>query len=163
MPMLKNVVGEYLTKLVGEEGVKVIKKLPKGEVTDEKIAEMTGVDLQTVRRTLYILYENRLAVYRRERNKESGWLTYLWKVDLHDIDLVLEAEMRKLLDRLQKRLEFERENVFYVCEEGHRVLFDVAVGANFMCSTCGKVLGHQDNAELINALGKRIDEIQAVL
>ena len=74
--ILNKVVIGCLTQLVREEGVRVIKKLPEGEVTDEKIAEITGADVQIVRRTLYILYETRLAVYRRERNKETGWLTY---------------------------------------------------------------------------------------
>ncbi len=160
---LNNVIIGFLTQLVGEEGVRVITNLPEGEVTDEKIAEITGVEIQIVRRTLYILYESRLAVYRRERNKESGWLTYLWKVDLHEIDLTLEVEMRKLSCNLQKRLEFERNNVFYICDEEHRVLFDSATEENFMCLNCGKVLRYQDNGDLINALEGRVGEIQAVL
>ena len=161
--ILNNVVIGWLTQLVGEEGVRVIKKLPEGEVTDEKIAEVTGADVQIVRRTLYILYETRLAIYRRERNKETGWLTYLWKVNLHGIDLVLEVEMRKLSGNLQKRLEFERNNVFYICEGGHRVLFDLATEEDFICPNCEKVLGYQDNWELVNALENRVEEIQAVL
>ncbi|MDD2666014.1 MAG: transcription factor [Methanocellales archaeon] len=158
-----NVIIGFLNQLIGEEGIRVITNLPEGEVTDEKIAEITGVEIQIVRRTLYILYESRLAIYRRERNKESGWLTYLWKVDLHEIDVVLEVEMRKLYVNLQKRLEFERNNVFYICDEGHRALFDSATEENFRCLNCGKVLRYQDNGELINALEERIGKIQAVL
>ncbi len=160
---LNNVIIGFLNQLIGEEGIRVVTNLPEGEVTDEKIAEITGAEIQTVRRTLYILYESHLAIYRRERNKESGWLTYLWKVDLHEIELVLEVEMRKLSGNLQKRLEFERDNVFYICDEGHRSLFDLATEENFMCLNCGKVLRHQDNGELIDALEERVGEIQAVL
>ena len=39
--------------------------MPEGEVTDEEIAEKTGVLLNTVRRTLFILYENKFAICRR--------------------------------------------------------------------------------------------------
>src|SRR5659263_747260 len=58
------VIKGYLINLVGEEGYKVVANMPEGEVTDEKIAQATGVLLNIVRRTLFILYENRLAGYR---------------------------------------------------------------------------------------------------
>ncbi|NYT00141.1 MAG: transcription factor [Methanocellales archaeon] len=161
--ILNKVVIGCLTQLVGQEGVDMIKNMPDGEVTDEKISEITGSEIQIVRRTLYILYENRLAIYRRERNKESGWLTYLWKVDLHDIYLVLEVEMRKLSFNLQKRLDFERNNVFYICEDGNRFLFDLAAEENFVCPDCEKSLIYQDNGQLINALENRLEKMQAVL
>jgi len=67
----------YLRNLVGDEGLEIVEKVPLGELTDEKIAEETGANLNTVRRTLYVLYENRLARYRRERDRDSGWLTYI--------------------------------------------------------------------------------------
>ncbi|VVB86465.1 Transcription factor E [uncultured archaeon] len=79
------VIKGYFINLVGEEGFKVVEKMPEGEVTDEKIAEVTGVLLNIVRRTLFILYENRLAVYRRVRDTDSGWLTYLWRLDLGNL------------------------------------------------------------------------------
>ncbi|MCX9025926.1 MAG: transcription factor, partial [Candidatus Methanoperedens sp.] len=64
------VIKGYLINLVGEEGYKVVANMPEGEVTDEKIAQATGVLLNIVRRTLFILYENRLANYRRERDTD---------------------------------------------------------------------------------------------
>ncbi len=161
--IINNVVIGCLTQLVGEDGVEMIENMPEGEVTDEKVSEITGTDIQIVRRTLYILYENRLALYRRERNKESGWLTYLWKVDLHGINILLEVEMRKLLVNLQRRLDFEMENVFYICEEGNRLLFDLATEENFVCPNCGKALIYQNNSEIVKAIENRVEEMQAVL
>jgi len=49
------VIKGYLINLVGEEGFKVVQNMPEGEVTDEKIAQATGVLLNIVRRTLFIL------------------------------------------------------------------------------------------------------------
>jgi len=51
----------YLKNLVGEDGLEMIERASINELTDEKIAEETDANLNTVRRTLYILYENRLA------------------------------------------------------------------------------------------------------
>ena len=65
------VVRGYLMSLVGEDGLKMIEGMPEGEVTDEEIAAKTGVLLNTVRRTLFILYENKFAVCRKgERFKQ---------------------------------------------------------------------------------------------
>jgi len=151
----------YLTKLIGKDGLTMVDKAPKGEATDEKVAEVTGVSLNTVRRALYILYENGLASYRRERDKDSGWLTYLWKIDLSNICDVLDAEMQKLLKNLQKRLEAERNGVFYACVDGcGRFLFELAAETNFVCPICGAALEHQDNTKLVKALEKRVKEIQ---
>jgi transcription initiation factor TFIIE subunit alpha len=108
----------YLKNLVGEDGLEMVGRASINELTDEKIAEETDANLNTVRRTLYILYENRLANYRRERDKDSGWLTYLWKVDLNEVERNVEEEAQKLVRRLETRLDFEAQNVCYTCENG---------------------------------------------
>lgn len=155
------VIKGYLLNLVGDEGFKVVKNMPKGEVTDEKIAEATGVLLNIVRRTLFILYENRLAVYRRERDTDSGWLTYLWKLDLGNISGQLELEAKKLLKNLKTKLEFEQDKVFYICEkEDGRFLFEQAAELGFICQVCGGKLRFQENEPIIKALEQRISELE---
>jgi len=155
------VIRGYLINLVGEEGFKVVQNMPEDEVTDEKIAEVTGVLLNIVRRTLFILYENRLAVYRRVRDTDSGWLTYLWKLDLSNIDRQLELESKKLLRNLKTKLEFEDGKVFYACtNQRERYLFEVAAELEFICPACGEELEYQDNEMMITALKKRISELE---
>jgi transcription initiation factor TFIIE subunit alpha len=155
------VIKGYLINLVGEEGFKVVKNMPKGEVTDEKIAEATGVLLNIVRRTLFILYENRLAVYRRERDTDSGWLTYLWKLDIDNLNSQLELEAKKLLRNLKTKLEFEQDKVFYICEkQDGRFLFEQAAELEFKCPICGGELRYEENAPKINALKQRISELE---
>ncbi len=165
------VIKSCLINLVGEEGFIVIRDMPRGEVTDEAIAEKTGVVLNVVRRTLFILYENRLATYRRERDVNSGWLTYLWKLDIQNMDHVLKAQVEKLKKNLEERLQFEEENVFYACpnaerehEEGEpdRFLFETASETEFICPVCGGDLEYQDNSEIIKAIKQRIKELESV-
>ncbi|HEY9247078.1 MAG TPA: transcription factor [Candidatus Methanoperedens sp.] len=155
------VIRGYLISLVGEEGFKVVQNMPEGEVTDEKIAEVTGVLLNIVRRTLFILYENRLAVYRRVRDTDSGWLTYLWKLDLSNLDRQLELESKKLLKNLKTKLEFEEGKVFYTCQKQcNRYLFETAAELEFICPVCGEELEYQDNEMTIKALKKRISRLE---
>ena len=158
----------YIHKLVGEEGINIVEKMldkvPDKEVTDEKIAEISGINLNLVRKTLYILYENHLALYRRERDKDSGWLTYLWKLDLDNTANMLKNETRKLIKKLERRLDFEN-NEFYVCEEEppHRLLFDYAMDSNFTCPVDGSPMAYYDNNDEKIALQDRIDRLKNMI
>ncbi|MEM2925234.1 MAG: transcription factor [Methanocellales archaeon] len=160
------IIRAYIKQLVGDEGLTVVEKMPSEEVTDEKIAEITGVSLNVVRRTLYILYENHLAKYRRVRDKESGWLTYLWTLDISNIDFVLEDEMKKLLRNLKRYLEFEESNVFYVCSGDPpcgRYSFDIAAKYNFSCPNCEAKLVFQDNAKIVEGIKERISQLEKAI
>ena len=153
----------YLKNLVGEHGLEMIERVSPDELTDEKMAEETGSNLNTVRRTLYILYENRLANYRRERDKDSGWLTYLWRVDLSDIARNIDDEAQKLIRRLEARLDFEGQNVCYTCTNGcGRFLFETASDYDFVCPFCQTSLDHQDSSILIEALRAKLEELKSV-
>jgi transcription initiation factor TFIIE subunit alpha len=159
--LIDSVIKGYLINLVGEEGYKVVANMPEGEVTDEKIAQATGVLLNIVRRTLFILYENRLANYRRERDANSGWLTYLWKLDLSNLNRQLDIEAKKLLKNLKTKLEYEEDKVFYLCEkQDGRFLFEVAAEMEFKCPLCGSELVYQENESIIHGLKQRITQLE---
>ncbi len=169
MSVLDNkAISGYIKKLVGDDGMEIVEKMlekvPDKEVTDEKVAELSGINLNLVRKTLYILYENHLALYRRERDKDSGWLTYLWKLDLDNAENMLKNETRKLIKKLERRLEFEN-NEFYVCDERppHRLLFDYAMDANFTCPVDGSPMAYYDNEEEKQVLQDRIEKLKAAL
>ena len=159
--LIDPVIKGYLINLVGEEGYKVVLNMPEGEVTDEKIAQATGVLLNIVRRTLFILYENRLANYRRERDANSGWLTYLWRLDLRNLNHQLDIESKKLLKNLKTKLEFEEDKVFYLCErQDGRFLFEVAAEMEFKCPLCAGELIYQENESVIMGLKQRIIQLE---
>lgn len=156
-----SVLQGLLLNLVGEEGIKVITNMPEGEVTDEEVSQVTDVALNVVRRTLYILFENRLAFYRRERNKDSGWLTYLWKLDLSGINNLLDDQLIKLIKNLKTKLDFENNNMFYICNNNcGRFVFDVVSETEFLCPICGDDVIYQDNEIVKQCLIKRINELE---
>ncbi|MFB6177249.1 MAG: transcription factor, partial [Halobaculum sp.] len=108
------VIQKYLHELVGPTGMPVAAAPPDGEVTDEELAEELGLELNDVRRALFILYENDLASYRRVRDEDSGWLTYLWTFEYENIPENLEEEMHRLLDGLEQRRDYEHDHQFYL-------------------------------------------------
>ncbi|MFW9949983.1 MAG: hypothetical protein ACFFKA_07650 [Candidatus Thorarchaeota archaeon] len=50
--------------------------------------------LNTVRKTLYKLYSEKLAQFRRIRDKSTGWFIYYW---WHEFDMLEEIIMEKII------------------------------------------------------------------
>jgi transcription initiation factor TFIIE subunit alpha len=155
----------YLFRLIGVEGINLLEKYPEeGEYSDEDLAARTGINLNSVRHTLYTLYEKRLAEYRRIKNNETGWLTYLWRLRLDQISGAIREDMEMMLEKLQTRERYEEENDFYKCVEcGLIFTFNHAMDQGFECHECGKPMTHRDNDILLRALKRRIASIQQSL
>ena len=158
------VIQKYLHELVGPKGMPVAAAPPDGEVTDEELAEELGLELNDVRRALFILYENDLASYRRLRDEDSGWLTYLWTFEYETIPENLAEEMERLLEALNEREEYERNHEFYLCEIcSIRFEFGEAMDFGFECPECGSPLESMDNDRLVEAMERRIEELESEL
>lgn len=158
------VVQKYLNELVGPKGMPVAAAPPDGEVTDEELAERLGLELNDVRRALFILYENDLATYRRVRDEDSGWLTYLWTFEYDHIPENLADEMERLLTALEERRDYEDRNEFYLCEVcSIRFEFGEAMDLGFECPECGSQLEAMGNEELITAIDERIEDLRTEL
>jgi transcription initiation factor TFIIE subunit alpha len=155
------VVQKYLHELVGPAGMQVAAAPPDGEVTDEELAERLGLELNDVRRALFILYENDLASYRRLRDEDSGWLTYLWTFHYENVPGNLREEMERLLESLEERREYEVDNEFYLCEVcAIRFEFAEAMDLGFECPECGSQLEGMENTHLIEAMDARIADLR---
>jgi len=155
------VIQKYLHELVGPTGMPVAAAPPDGEVTDEELAEELGLELNDVRRALFILYENDLASYRRLRDEDSGWLTYLWTFKYEKIPEKLEEEMYRLLEALEERREYERDNEFYLCENcGIRFEFGEAMDFGFECPECGSQVEAMENTRLVEAMERRLEALR---
>jgi transcription initiation factor TFIIE subunit alpha len=155
------VIQKYLHELVGPKGMPVAAAPPEGEVTDEELAEELGLELNDVRRALFILYENDLASYRRLRDEDSGWLTYLWTFEYENIPEQLETEMYTLLEALEERREYERTHEFYLCEVcGIRFEFGEAMEFGFDCPDCGNEIDAMENTRLVEAMEERVADLR---
>ena len=155
------VIQKYLHDLVGPTGMPVAAAPPDGEVTDEELAEELGLELNDVRRALFILYENDLAAYRRVRDEDSGWLTYLWTFHYENIPENLEEEMYRLVDALEGRIEYETEHQFYLCETcSLRFEFEEAMEFGFECPECSTQLEAMENTRMVEAMEWRLDQIR---
>lgn len=113
-----------------------------------------------MRKTLYKLYSEKLAQFRRIRDKSTGWFIYYW---WHEFDLLEEIliEKKNLIDtKLRERLLFEENNYFFLCKNCQtkkvKYNFDEAFELNFRCPDCGNPLEAQDNQKIIEFLKNKI-------
>jgi len=157
-------VRAYLHRLVGDEGLDLIERFPEeGEHSDEDLAAKTGINLNSVRHTLYTLYERRLAEYHRIKNNETGWLTYLWTHRLDRVPAAIKEDMKMMLEKLEARECYEEENDFYLCKTCGTFTFNEVMELDFACPRCTQPVEHFDNEALLSALKRRISAIRECL
>lgn len=157
---------ELAMDMGGEEAVEVIKALEKkGEATDEELAEATEIRVNTVRKILYMLYDTKLADFKRIRDKETGWYYYYWRLDTKRLPEILRAKKMEELKTLRRMLEEETQEIYYHCgNPGHpKLTFDEALEYEFQCPICGAMLQEYDNSAIVEELKKRIHELEKEL
>ncbi|MCS7386462.1 MAG: transcription factor E [archaeon GB-1867-005] len=154
-----------IEEIGGEDAVAVALALAEEyELTDEKIAEKTGIKLNSVRKILYTLFDNQLASYRRIRDKSTGWYIYLWRLNRDNIESLVNLKKQLVLEKLSQRLEYERNHIFFYCpKDGVRLTFENAVETSFKCPICDAPLQPHDNKEIISFLEKRVEALKKEL
>ena len=150
----------------GEEAVQIVNALKGiGETTDDEIATQTEIRLNTVRKILYKLYDHSLVGLRRSRDKTTGWFIFHWRLQLDQLQGFILNQKRRVLEKLEMRLEYENAHDFYSCSTPgcKRIPFEDAMELVFRCPTCNKLLMHFDNTELKSSLQAHIDALKAEL
>jgi transcription initiation factor TFIIE subunit alpha len=152
---------EFLEDLLGKGGIEVASIIQKREATDEEIAEELDVRINIVRRVLYRLYENRLATYKRTRDKNTGWYVYYWKLNLENAPKILNSIEKDYIHHLKETLVYEETNMFFSCANScNRYTFSEAEELEFRCPDCDESLEYYDNSELIKTLKMQIEELE---
>lgn len=134
------------------------------ETTDEEISEKLDMRLNQVRKSLYKLYDLQLASFRRIRDKNTGWFVYFWKLHPEKIDVFVENKQNEVLEKLQTRLNYEEENMFFTCKNPDcpRIEFQEAMDLNFECPNCGERLEAFDNEQIKLVLKMKIKELKEI-
>jgi len=149
-----------------EEAVKLIGILKNSdEITDDEIANKTGIRLNSVRKILYKLYDHSLVSLRRTRDPNTGWFIFHWKLQPDQLEGFILSQKRRVLEKLNIRLEYEKNHDFYYCYTAgcRRIPFEEAVELVFQCPTCGKPLMHYENDKIIDVLTKKVEKLRKEL
>jgi len=149
-----------------DDAVKVIDILREvEEITDDEIANKTGIRLNFVRKILYKLYDHSLVALRRSRHESTGWFIFHWRLPPDQLAGFIQGQKRRILDKLETRLRYEKNHDFYYCYTPgcKRIPFEEAMEMVFKCPTCNKPLMHYDNGKLVEALNTKVGHLRKEL
>ncbi|MHA1670918.1 MAG: transcription factor E [Promethearchaeota archaeon] len=146
--------------ITDEDITENIKQRLNGSEVDFEPDDSEILKLNTVRKTLYKLYSEKLAQFRRIRDKSTGWFIYYWWHEFESIEEIL-SEKKKINERkLRERLKYEEDNYFFICkkcnDQNIKYVFEQAFEFNFRCPECGDPLEAQNNQEIIRFLKEKI-------
>jgi transcription initiation factor TFIIE subunit alpha len=156
-----------IAEALGEdEAIKLIGILKNSdETTDDEIANKTGIRLNSVRKILYKLYDHSLVSLRRTRDPKTGWFIFHWKLQPEQLEGFILSQKRRVLEKLDIRLEYEKNHDFYYCYTPgcRRIPFEEAVELVFQCPTCSKPLMHYENDKIIETLTRKVEQLRKEL
>ena len=159
-------LGKVAEVIGGEEAVKVVDVLRVvDETTDDEIASRTGIRLNSVRKILYKLYDHSLVTLRRTRDQTTGWFIFHWRLQPDQLEGFILNQKRRVLEKLETRLDYEKNNDFYYCDTPgcRKIPFKEAMELVFRCPTCNKPLMHFDNDPIIEALNEKVEQLRKEL
>ncbi len=161
MRISNKTVDDVVREVAGEDVVPLVNLIKKRKnISEFKIAEMMNVNVNVVRNMLYRLYNNSLVSFVRKKDKKKGWYIYYWTFIEKRVGILLEDLKKKKIDKLQERLEREKSNFFFSCQNGCiRLDFEKAMDYGFKCPECGSLMQQEDNVKKIKDLESEIEKL----
>jgi transcription initiation factor TFIIE subunit alpha len=117
-----------------------------------------------VRKALYSLYDHSLVALRQSRDKETGWFIFNWRLQPDQMENFILNQKRRVLEKLETRLEYEKNHEFYTCQTPgcKRYPFEQAFELLFKCPVCNKPMMHINNDLIIKILTRKIEQIKGL-
>jgi len=130
---------QRLIDMGGENTIDVIREFDR-DMSDDELAKKTGIRPSEVRVVLNRLHNRGVFAYTRVRDKDSGWYSYIWKMDEGRLKSVgVKAVPEEAVQSAAK------EGYRCLCCSQERIVdFSEAVDARFRCSNCGASLEYYD-------------------
>lgn len=156
-----------VAEVFGNEEAIMIINLLKGvdEITDDEIANKTGIRLNSVRKILYRLYDHSLVSLRRSRDENTGWFIFHWRLQPDQLEGFILNQKRRVLEKLVIRLEYEKNHDFYYCGTPGcpRIPFEDAIELVFRCPNCNRPVMHFDNNGFVDTLSQKVELLRKEL
>ncbi len=162
--IIEDAIVELITKMYGPNARKVITHIirSRGVVAEETLGKELGIKSNEARRILQKLAEEAIISYRKVRRDDRT--IHGWILNREQLEGVLISRLKKTLDKLKTRLEYEENTILYECPVcGRRYSLDEAMDYDYMCPIDGAPLNEYDPSESIKVLKEKIKEIEADL
>ncbi len=162
MKITKKFVEKVAAEACDEDVIPLVRYLyGKGKVSEFELVDALNEDVQPLRNKLYMLQKVSLVDSSRKKDKKKGWYIYYWTFKPQNAIWLYKKIRQEKIERLQARLERERNNQYYSCQnQCMRLNFDQAINFNFKCPECGEIMHLTDNSKMIKKLEEEINKLQ---
>ena len=162
MKLSSKIIESVVSEVSGEDVILLVRYLKnKKNISEFKIAEAIGREVNETRNMLYRLYDANLVSFIRRKDKKKGLYIYYWTFNPKRIRFLVTDLKKKKLERLRERLQRERAENFFLCENRCiRLDFEQATDFGFKCPECGELLDHEDNSKKIEEIEDQIKELE---
>lgn len=147
-------------ELAGQNGAAIVKSIGDEAVTDDKIEKGSGLKIAEIRSVLNHLHSYGLVEYSKEKNMQTGWFTYTWKINSNRALSNFLAMKQNEYRQLKSKLQTQDGAQIYACGAGCvKMPFDEALETQFKCPSCAKKLNFVDFQEELTHLETKINAL----
>ncbi len=136
-------INRFAREIAGEEGLKIITCIDCNGTTDDQIEKTTSMKIAEIRSVLNHLHSYGLVEYAREKNLQTGWFTYTWKLNMDRALQNFISMTKREYERLHTKLAVGDGAQVYECGKGcsgEKIDFDKALEVTFKCPGCNTKL-----------------------
>ncbi len=165
MKLSNKIIEQVVSEAAGQDVIALVKFLKnRKNISEFKIADALGEEINTVRNMLYRLLDVNLVSFTRKKDKKKGWYIYYWTFNTKRIKYLAVSLKKRRLDKLKDRLSREVGGHFYLCPQGCiRLDFEQAINFEFKCPECGSLTTQQDNDAVVANIEKEIATLETEL
>ncbi len=153
----------FVRELAGEDGLKIITCIGENGITDDKIEQTTKMKIAEIRSVLNHLHSYGLVEYTREKNLQTGWFTYTWRLNTNRALQNFLSVKKREYTQLRQRLGQGDCGQIYQCQKNCNCLeFEKAIEHGFRCPGCKGKLNAVDQEEELKKLEKKINALSTI-
>ncbi len=145
---------QLIIDLAGENSLEMVRHF-RGGMSDEEISRDLKLKISDVRAALNRLHNEGIVFYCREKDNETGWYSYTWRLNQERLEKWVNTKM------LECRVKVGQEGLDeYFCDScgiASIIGFEVASERSFKCVQCSRNLDFLDEEakEELFAINKR--------
>ena len=162
MKITDKLIQEVVVDVAGSDVVPLVTYLKnKKNISEFKIAEEIGREINETRNMLYRLFDYNLVSFIRKKDKKKGWYIYYWTFNPKRVKYLLYDLKRKKIEHLKERLKRENSNDFYICQNVCvRLDFEQATNFEYKCPECGTLMNQENNSQKIKEIEEEIQKLE---
>src|SRR3989338_4533471 len=168
MNLLKNIaklgeVQNFLERHSGKLGQDIIgiyceKNRP---LKDEYLAKRLNLKVTDVRSGLNRLHYLGISYYQKEKNKDTGWYSFTWKIDEKRLIELICQDFGEKVQNLEKKEEKNETYTLFSCKNNcDEIPFELASEYQFRCPNCGNVMNLVDTKKMLLGIRKNMAKVK---